>query len=311
MAIRFTDVVSPSIPDPASVQKAVSSIRKYKDRAGEYNKINEEFKKRTGVDIYEISDARGLVSKRMVTEGKERMSKGKAGAIPVYGDPLNQNTCAAGVCTIAANAGVNFGRMSGNLLSGLATDSKGRKIPQYNPLITSQLDKTGYYELAPNEKPQPGDLVQYFKPEGDAGVLTPYHLEFITDDIGDNKYMTFNNYGLFNTGEGQSGVRDVRGTNQTVDRRASANTRFYRLTPEASKAAAGEDNIKAIEASNQFKSELAALRQSGLEGENENVFGVLYSGVLNNRPKEKVMKDALSLAKNKDYVKSVIEELYK
>jgi hypothetical protein len=311
MATRYTEILSPPIPNPESVKKAVANIRTYSERANEYSKINDEFKKRTGVDIFDVSDARGLVSKRMVTEGKERSAKGKQGAVPVYGDPLNQNTCAAGVCTVAANAGVNFNNMRGNLQTGLATDEKGRKIPQYNPLISSQLDKTGYYELAANEKPQPGDLVQYFEPTGDAGALNPYHLEFITDDKGGGRYGTFNNYGLFNEGRGESEVADVRGTNMSERGRASTINRFYRLTPEASAKAAGDANIKDIDISNKFKQELAGIRQSGMEGESENVFGILWHGVKNNTPKEKVLKNALALAKNKEYVKAVADELYK
>lgn len=306
-----TDTLSPSVPSPDSVKKAVGALKLYSQRADEYNKLNEAFKGRTGVDIAEVSDPRSLVSKRMVAEGKDRISKGKKGAVPVYGDPLNQNTCAAGVCTVAANAGVDFSGMRGTLQTGLATDKKGRKIPQYNPLISSQLDRTGYYELAQNEKPEPGDLVQYFEAKGDANALTPYHLEFITEDKGGGEYGTFNNYGLFNEGKGDSSVSDVRGSNMSERGRASTANRFYRLRPEAAAKAAGNDNIKDIEANNKIKQELAGIRKSGLEGESEDVFGIVLGGMKNKLPKEKVLKNALLLAKDKEYVKAVIDEIYK
>lgn len=303
--------MSPPVPEPNKVSSAVAKLRQYMDRAGEYNTLMDKFKQSTGADINFISDARGMVAQKMVTDAKGRIKKGKAGAIPVYGDPLNQNTCAAGVCTIAADAGVSFDKMRGTLQTGLATDDKGRKIPQYNPLFSSQLDKSGYYELAPNEKPMPGDLVQYFEPKGDAGALNPYHLEFITDDKGGGRYGTFNNYGLFNEGKGESEVADVRGTNMSDRGRASTVNRFYRLTPEAAKAAAGEENVKSIDRANQLKSELASIRQSGLEGESQDTFAVIFGGLKNNQPKEKVLKNALALAKDKGYVTSVINELYK
>lgn len=311
MATRFTETMSPPVPEPNKVSSAVAKIRQYMERANEYNKLSEEFTKATGADINSISDARGMVAQKMVADAKGRIKKGKAGAIPVIGDPLNQNTCAAGVCTIAADAGVSFDKMSGTVQTGLATDSKGRKIPQYNPLFTAQLAKSGYQELAPNEKPMPGDLVQYFETKGDAGALNPYHLEFITGDKGGGEYETFNNYGLFNEGKGESDVVDVRGTNMSERGRASTMNRFYRLTPEAAKAAAGEQSVKSIERANALKQELGGIRKSGLDGESEDTFAIIFGGLRNNQPKEKVLKNALAFAKDKGYVTSVINELYK
>lgn len=304
-----TETLSPSIPEPGKVSDAISKIKAFMAKADEFNKLSDKFKQSTGADLSFVSDPRDLISQKMVTDAKGRIKKGKEGGIPVYGDPTNQNTCAAGVCTIAADAGVSFDKMRGSLMTGLATDSKGRKIPQYNPLFSAQLDKSGYYELKPEEKPMPGDLVQYFEAKGDMGELNPYHMEFITDDKGGGSYGTFNNYGLFNEGKGESEVKDVRGTNMSERGRASTINRFYRLTPEAARRAAGEDNVKVIEQANNLKKELAELGQ--LEGEGQDTFRIIFGGLKNNQPKEKVLKNALRLAKDKEYVTAVVNELFK
>ena len=308
MASRYTETLSPPTPEPKSVASAVAKMRQYMSKADEFNSIVDKAKSK-GADITMAADPRSFVSNKMVAEARERSKKGKAGGIPVIGDPLNQNTCAAGVCTIAANAGVSFDKMSGTLHTGLATDEKGRKIPQYNPLFSAQLGKSGYTELKPDEKPMPGDLVQYFE-ANDTGAMNPYHLEFVTGDKGGGRYETFNNYGLFNEGKGQSEVMDVRGTNASERGRASTMNRFYRLTPEAAKAAVGEENAKFIDQANVLRNELGSIRQTGLDGESQDTFAVIFGGLKNKQPKEQVLKNALPFAKNKEYVKAVINELY-
>jgi hypothetical protein len=308
MASRYTETLSPPTPEPKSVASAVAKMRQYMSKADEFNSIVDKAKSK-GADITMAADPRSFVSNKMVAEARERSKKGKAGGIPVIGDPLNQNTCAAGVCTIAANAGVSFDKMAGTLHTGLATDEKGRKIPQYNPLFAAQLSKSGYTELKPDEKPMPGDLVQYFE-ANDTGAMNPYHLEFVTGDKGGGRYETFNNYGLFNEGKGESEVVDARGTNANQRGRVSTMNRFYRLTPEAARAAAGEENSKYIEQANILRNELGSIRQSGLDGESQDTFAVIFGGLKNKQPKEKVLKNALHFAKNKEYVKAVINELY-
>lgn len=307
----FTDVLSPSEPNPELIARALNRLKLYQDKASEYNKLNIDFKNKTGVDINDATDARSIVTQRMVAEAKDRTAKGKKGAIPVIGNPLNKNTCAAGVCTIAANAGVDFSKVGGNLQSGVATDEKGRKIIQYNPVFTNQLDKTGYYELKPGEKPQPGDLVQYFETQGSVGALHPYHLEFITEDAGDGTYKTFNNYGLFNEGKGESSVADVRGTNQSERGRNSTMNRFYRLTPEAAAKAAGEDVAGSLSTKGKLVKELADLRKNAIGGESEDVFGLLYLAQRGKISKEEALDSALALSKDKELVRAVYDQIFK
>jgi hypothetical protein len=311
MATRFTETMTPT--DPKEIENAINSLKTYQSKANEYNLLVEDAKKR-GIDLNSSDDPRTIVSSKMIQEAKDRTKKGKDGAISVIGNPLNRNTCAAGVCTIAANAGVNFDNMRGNFHTGLATDEKGRKIPQYNPLFSAQLDKSGYYELKPDEKPMPGDLVQYFEKVGEAGALNPYHLEFITDDKGEGRYGTFNNYGLFNEGKGESEVVDVRGTNSPDRGRGSTMNRFYRLTPEAAKSAvektAGPEGMKLIDKGKEYKDEFKKIRSSWLAGENDLSFGIILRGVSTKEPKEKVLDKALRFANNKDNVRAVINALY-
>ncbi len=213
-----TQTLSPSQVDPSKVTSAVARLKSYISMAKDYDNLAENFKEKSGVDLRNVKDPRDFVSQKMVSDAKSRIKRGKEGAIPVIGNPKNKKTCAAGVCTIAADAGVSFDKMSGTGMTGLAKDKLGRKIPQYNPLFTAQLDKTGYYELSPDEKPVPGDLVQYFEPRGSLNELVPYHMEFITDEKGGGKYATFNNYGLFNEGKGESEVIDARGSDKGVNR---------------------------------------------------------------------------------------------
>lgn len=297
-------------PGKKSVSKAVERVKSYVEKAKEFTELDNKFSSAYGVDLGPINNPSDIVAYKMIKEAKERTQKGKEGGIPVIGNPLNQNTCLAGVCTIAANAGVKFNRMVGNLQSGIGTDKQGRKIPQYNPLFTSQLDRTGYYELQPGEKPKEGDLVQYFESD-DQGELTPYHMEFITEDKGGGKYKTFNNYSLFNSGIGEAEVQDMRGTDASDRGRASNVNRFYRLRPEAALAAAGEESVPFIEEGNKLKKELASIRENAIDGENVSTFGVIFSGFRNNVPKDKLISDATKIASDKQFVIDVINELYK
>jgi hypothetical protein len=290
--------------------QAAANIRSFGAKANEYNLLNDAFKQKFGIEVTEAQDSRGIVAKRMIKEGTERTAKGKDGSIKVYGNPTNQNTCAAGVCTIAANAGVDFSKMKGTIASGLATDDTGRKIPQYNPLIMNQLDQAGYYEVPKEEAPQEGDLVQYFS-KSDAGAMTPTHLEFITGKDKDG-YKTFNNYGLFNYGEGEGKFIDNRKGGQiTEDIRTTGANRVYRLKPEAADAAVGKDGIEMLSKSKGVVNELNSIRDTALQGEDRSTFGIIFSGIRNNQSKDQVLKNALRTAKDKQFVTSVIEELYK
>lgn len=305
-----TQTLSPSQVDPSKVNSAVARLKSYVSLAKDYNNLAKNFKEKSGVDLRKINDPRDFVSQKMVIDAKSRIERGKEGAISVIGNPKNENTCAAGVCTIAADAGVSFDKMTGTGMTGLATDKFGRKIPQYNPLFTAQLDKTGYYELSPDEKPMPGDLIQYFEPKGSLNELVPYHMEFITDEKGDGKYATFNNYGLFNEGKGESEVVDARGYDKADKGRESSVNRFYRLKPEAASAAVGKDNMATITQAKELYNQLESVFQKGIPGESSDFFDILSSAIITNQPKEKVIKIALDYSKDKELAKTLVEKMY-
>lgn len=298
-------------PPTKDVSKAVSAIRMLQTKRNEHNQLNDQFKQKFGMDSYEAQDARGIVTKRMINDAAARTAKGKEGAVTVYGNPTNQNTCAAGVCTVAADAGVSFNNMKGTIGSGLATDSKGRKIPQYNPLIMNQIDQAGYYEVPVGEAPQDGDLVQYFD-KTEAGALKPIHLEFITGKTKDGNYKTFNNYGLFNYGEGEDEFTDNRKGGQITDdiRTTSAN-KIYRLKPEAADAAIGKEGLELFGKSNSAFNEFVKLRDTPIDGEDRNTIMSIVNGLDGEMSKEEAMKSALYFAKDKNHVRAVMNELFK
>lgn len=293
------------------------NIRKFLSIAEQSVKVGETIKGKYGVTPRPggMKDTE-IISSRMVADAEYRIEKGKEGAISVYGNPKNENTCAAGVCTIAADAGVDFSKMTGNINTGLATDPNGRKIPQYNPLIESQIGRAGFVEVGKDDKPQPGDFVQFYQPDegSDMKQLIPKHLEFVMGEQ-DGNFVTFNNYGLFNQGkEGGKGYlkRDgapLDGTNM----RTSGTARVYRLDP---KVASGivDKNYKGIREDlskfDSYISELNSMRKDLMPGESEAVFGKIFMGIKKGDSPQKVKDAVMSIAKNKEYVSSVIDELF-
>lgn len=300
------------MPDPIikDAVKAAANIRQFRLKADEYNQLDEQFMKRFGINIGEAQDTRGVVSKRMIKDANARIAKGKEGAVTVYGNPTNQNTCAAGVCTVAADAGVSFENMKGTIGSGLATDKKGRKIPQYNPLIMNQIDQAGYYEVPVDEAPQEGDMVQYFV-KSDAGAMNPSHLEFITGK-SNGGYKTFNNYGLFNYGEGENEFIDNRKSGEITDNiRTTSAKKVYRLKPDAADSAVGKEGVEMFTKGRSIYNDVVKMRDTALEGEDKNTVALIMGGIKNNQSKDQVLKNVLRTAKDKQYVASVVEELFK
>jgi hypothetical protein len=298
--------------------ESVKKIREFMDKQKGYMSFSEDFKQKYGTLPSDITDDISYVGAKMAYDAKDRIGKGKQGSIPVYGNPLNQNTCAAGVCTVAADAGVSWDKMSGALNTGLATDSKGRKIPQYNPLIEKQIGRAGYEEVPAGEKLRPGDLVQYYTPqEGSTmGELRARHLEFVTEEGNyPDVYKTFNNYGLFNEGKGEAWVKPNPSgkPSEGNNMRESSSTRFYRLKPEEAKRIVDsnkglrEEKAKA----DKMSQELVKLRDEVFPNESLDVFGAVMAGLRNNKPKDEIKATALRYAKDKMYVAQTLEELLK
>lgn len=298
--------------------ESVKKIREFMDKSKGYLSFSEGFKQKYGTLPSDITDDISYVGAKMTYDAKGRIEKGKKGGIPVYGNPLNQNTCAAGVCTVAADAGVNWNKMTGALNTGLATDSKGRKIPQYNPLIEKQIGRAGYEEVPAGEKLRPGDIVQYYSPqEGSSmGELRARHLEFVTGEGNyPDIYTTFNNYGLYNEGKGEAWVKPNPGgkPSEGENMRESSSTRFYRLKPEEAKRIVDsnkglrEEKAKA----DKMSQELIKIRDEVFPNENPDVFGSILVGMRQNKPKEEIRASALRIAKDKAYVSQAIDELFK
>jgi hypothetical protein len=298
---------------------SAKKIKEFMDKSKEYRSFSGKFKEKYGVDPSEITDDSSYVSAKMVSDAKDRISKGKKAGIPVYGNPLNQNTCAAGVCTIAADAGVDFSKMSGTINTGLATDSKGRKIPQYNPLIEKQISRAGYEEVPAGEKLRPGDLVQYFAPqEGSAmGEMVARHLEFVTEESDEpGVYKTFNNYGLYNEGKGESWVKpspDGGPSSGSENMRESSSTKYYRLKPdEAARIVSGKKGLKdEKKMADGMTKDLIKIRDTVMPDESVNVFGSILVGLRQNKTKDQIKSSAMAMAKNKENVSMVIDELFK
>lgn len=133
--------------------------------------------------------ARQEIYRGMVEEGQNRIKTKTDVKVP--GDEKEKATCISGTCTLAANQGVDFSKMTGR------KDEKGRNIPINNALFYQELDKSPY-EIIPYEKRMPGDFVQY--EENRDGKLVPAHMEMY---LSKNKYVPtadvlWNNYSLTN-----------------------------------------------------------------------------------------------------------------
>ena len=304
------------MPDKNPKQNA-QSIKKFLSIADQSLKMSESIRDKYGVMPKPggMKDTE-IIGSKMAMDAESRIGKGKEGGIPVYGNSQNENTCAAGVCTIAADAGIDFSKMTGNLNTGLATDSKGRKIPQYNPLIERQIGKAGFVEIGKDEKPMKGDFVQYYQADESSSMktLVPKHLEFVLDEE-DGKFVTFNNYGLYNEGEesgkGYFKKKDVATGGQNM--RDSGTARVYRLDPKVASNIV-DKNYKGIREDlgkyDSYISELNSMRKDMMPGEADTVFGKIFLGLKKGATAQSVKQSVLPMAKDKQYVSSVIDELF-
>jgi hypothetical protein len=150
----------------------------------------------------------------------------------------DQMTCAKGVCTLAANQGVDFSKFEGGE-GTYEIDEKGRKIPVQNKGFREKLASTGYEEI-PYSQRQPGDIASF--QFGGKDYTT--HMEMVLNPKG-NLTRYFNNYELANDPDATESGTSYRtlsptaegpGRNLSPDENVQ-NAFVYRLKPEAAKQA--------------------------------------------------------------------------
>jgi hypothetical protein len=297
--------------------------------------IKGEAQKKYGYNPDEVVDPVEVVNQGMIKEARQRIASGEG--ISLSQEPKNDMTCIAGVCTLAANQGVDFSAMKG--MQGVVKDKQGRYIPQYNPSFEAAKERSGYTELPKGEKPKPGDVVQYFRAEK-TGELIPKHMELVTSGAmqipgkGD-QYETFNNYELYSSNlyGNEDGVaepgREVRGIVKNSDGTFRSDgwdqVRFYRMNPETAEKAVAKtrpditkkiENKRMFEQSEDFK-KLQEAQQSLQSGRGMNVLGddqglmmEIIEGVGGNADRGALKKTMMTKAKNPKLVERVIDLMY-
>lgn len=236
-------------------QELYNTSKGYVDQ---YNKLKETAKTKYGYDPNQaLADPIKSYREGIIKEAEERIKNKKDVKVP--GNPDNENTCISGVCTLAANQGVDFSKLMGK---GLAIkDKEGRPIPIQNKAFYENLDKTGYSEVS-KDQIQPGDFVQY---DDNKGV--PDHMEIYMGKTksNDNKEYNrlFNNYSLSNYNNepnaGQS-YREFKSDNtvyNTQGEKGFDNMRVLRINPETAEAAyikSHPEYAKQIEGKKSFES---------------------------------------------------------
>jgi hypothetical protein len=208
-------------------------------------------------------DAHKMLVKKMIDEANQAIESGIG--YNLFQDPKSEMTCINGVCTIAANAGVDFSQMANAL--GVVKDPEGRYIPQSN-IGWAEKDaykKAGFRKLALGEVPQEGDFAQY----GDDGRL--HHMELVLGTSPEG-ITTYNNYGQTLTpvpGAGKEQRKFKKGTYNTEDFQT---TQYFRLDPKVEEAIAVKspeytkkaEAKKKLESSDEYKQYLEY--QKFLEG---------------------------------------------
>lgn len=174
--------------------------------------------------------------KGVTSEAERRIKEKNPVRLKGY-DPkdTDQMTCAKGVCTLAANQGVDFSKFEGNF----EIDEQGRKIPVQNASFREKLATTGYEEI-PYSQRKPGDIASFQF----GGKNAPSHMEMVLGASG-NMTRFFNNYELANepnAPESGTSQRLIMPTPEGPGRNLSEdenvqNAFVYRLKPEVAKQA--------------------------------------------------------------------------
>lgn len=293
-------------------------------------------KEKYGFDPNDKATPNEIIARGMVSEANQRIQN-KEG-IPLWFDPKNENTCINGVCTIAANQGVDFGALKGRDPNTLKNPA-GQYIPLQNKSFLANLDASGYEPIPKGENPKPGDFAQYFKADGPMKELVPHHAEIVlnnkgettVNDLGPNGAIsgtgialdTFNNYGLTNTKDGL-GYRAIRKTPEGGFTGGGwDDVRFYRLKPEVAEKALtknpgyikSQQGRKQYEASPEFKQlqetqSRLATADINILGEDKGLYQDILSGITNNEDKEKLKTKLVPKSKNPRLIARVIDQVY-
>lgn len=280
-------------------------------------------KEKYGFDPNDKATPNEIIARGMVSEANQRIQNREG--IPLWYDVKNENTCINGVCTIAANQGVDFSGLKGRDPNALK-NPKGQYIPVQNASFLANLDASGYEPIPKGEAPKPGDFAQYFKAEGDMKELRPHHAEIVLnamDNQGAVNLETFNNYQLTNTGSGLSS----RSVSKTPEGGFTGggwdDVRFYRLKPEVAEKALTKNPgyIKSQEGKKQYETspEFKQLQETqgrlttadiNILGEDKGLYQDILSGITNNEDKEKLKTKLVPKSKNPRLIARVIDQVY-
>jgi hypothetical protein len=299
-----------------AAQKA-GFLKTYMQNKSTLDKLNTEIPTKYNYTPGEDLDPVSYISQGMIKEAEGRI-KNKQG-IGLTGDPKNDMVCIKGVCTLAANQGIDFkGAFSDpKYKAGVDIDEQGRMIPQYNPFFSEAYDKAGFQKLAKGEKPQKGDLAQYYK-DG-----TPKHMELV---IGGEKGFldTFNNYDLYNSKDEEGAGRSKRFMDEQGNAQGWDQTAYYRIKPETASAALAKNEgyqtkvkgKQTFEASEDFKTleNVSKFMQQNKDvnilGDDQGLVQDIMKGVSSGGKYEDVIKSVIPKAKNAKLVERVIKNLY-
>jgi hypothetical protein len=287
------------------------------------NQLSGVAKEKYGFDPNDKASPNEIIARGMVSEANQRIQN-KDG-IPLWYDVKNENTCINGVCTIAANQGVDFSSLKGRDPNTLK-NTKGQYIPVQNASFLANLESSGYEPIPAGEFPKSGDFAQYFKAEGNMGELRPHHAEIVLnskDAQGGVNLETFNNYQLTNTGEGLS-KRSVSKTPQGGFTEGGwDDVRFYRLKPEVAEKALQKNPgyIKSQQGKSQYMAspEFKQLQETqgrlatadiNILGQDKDLYQDIVTGITNNEDKEKLKAKLIPKSKNPKLLTRVIDQVY-
>lgn len=305
-----------------AAQKA-GFLKAYIQNQSDLERIYKEAPSKFGYDPNEDLDPVAYVKAGMMREAEERI-KNKQG-IGLTGDPKNEMVCIKGVCTLAANQGVDFSKAFSDpkYKEGVDIDEKGRVIPQFNPFFAEAYEKAGFQKLPKGEKPKPGDFAQYYY-EG-----KPKHMEMVLSDKGDG-FETFNNYDLYNTyvtqlleedgGAGRT-RRFYQGNTPNVG--AYEQTDYYRISPETAAAAlasnpeyskklAGKKAYETSEDKKRYEEAtkfLAYNKSVNVLGEDQGLMQDIIKGIRSGVKKEDLIKSLIPKSKNPRLLERTINNL--